>query len=211
MTGFQVARIEFSKQAVAKWRYQDGQYWNWPFVHILSNKKSSGQKASTSGVREIYVGETLNAVGRMRQHLESPAKQHLTNAGIIFSKTFNKSVCLDLKSYLIRMIAGDGANKMLNRNNGITDAQYYQRAAYRAGFQAIFDNLKSDGVFTRTVPEIENSSLFKLSPYKGLTEDQALAVEDILDKYFLDLSTGGANRTVLQGDPALEKRSSPYT
>jgi len=205
MTGFQVAQVEFSKQAVATWRTQDEKHGNWPVVYVLDDKTSSGQKASTGALRHIYVGETLNAVGRLRQHLESPAKQHLTNARIIFSETFNKSVCLDLESYLIRMMAGDGANQVLNRNNGITDSQYYQRAAYRAGFQAVFDQLKSDGVFTRTIPEIENSSLFKLSPYKALTEDQASSVEEILQKFFADISTGGASTIVIQGDPGTGK------
>ncbi|KAJ4286930.1 hypothetical protein N0V90_012810 [Kalmusia sp. IMI 367209] len=160
---------------------------------------------SNNVLRDIYVGESLNAVGRLRQHLESPAKQHLRNVQVILHEQFNKSVCLDLESYLIRMMAGDGANQVLNRNNGITDAQYYQRDAYRAGFRAVFDRLRSDGVFTRSIPEIENSSLFKLSPYKALTEDQAHSVEEILTRFFIDLSTSGRSAIVIQGDPGTGK------
>jgi hypothetical protein len=103
------------------------------------------------------------------------------------------------------MIAGDGANQVLNRNNGITDAQYYQREAYRAGFRTVFEQLKSDGMFTRSVPETENSSLFKLSPYKAPTEDQADSVEEILTRFFVDLSTGGRSKIVIQGDPGTGK------
>jgi hypothetical protein len=103
------------------------------------------------------------------------------------------------------MMAGDDAIQVLNRNNGITDAQYYQREAYRAEFRAVFDQLRSDGVFTRSIPEIENSSLFKLSPYKALTEDQANSVEEILTGFFIDLSTGGRSKIVIQGDPGTGK------
>ena len=72
------------------------------------------------------------------------------------------------------MLAGDGSYRVLNRNDGITEADYYDRGQYRESFLEVFDQLKRDGVFTRTIPEIENSDLFKLSPFKALTQDQAL-------------------------------------
>ncbi|KAB2103343.1 hypothetical protein AG0111_0g8539 [Alternaria gaisen] len=53
--------------------------------------------------------------------------------------------------------------------------------------------------------KIENSSLFKLSPYKALTEDQADSVEEILTRFFFDLSTGGRSKIVIQGDPGTGK------
>ncbi|KAH8627387.1 hypothetical protein IG631_17155 [Alternaria alternata] len=205
MTSFQIARVEFSRPAVATWRSQDEKHGNWPVVYVLDNYGYPGGRNSNSALRDIYVGESLNAVSRLRQHLETPAKQHLKNARIILHEKYNKSVCLDLESYLIRMMAGDGANQVLNRNNGITDAQYYQREAYRAGFRTVFEQLKSDGVFTRSIPEIENSSLFKLSPYKALTEDQADSVEEILTRFFVDLSTGRRSKIVIQGDPGTGK------
>ncbi|CAN9442428.1 unnamed protein product [Alternaria alternata] len=79
------------------------------------------------------------------------------------------------------------------------------REAYREGFRTVFEQLKSNGVFTRSIPEIENSSLFKLSPYKALTEDQADSVEEILTRFFVDLSTGGRSKIVIQGDPGTGK------
>ena len=44
----------------------------------------------------------------MRQHLDSTEKQHLTSVRVIIDDEFNKSVCLDLESHLIRLLAGDG-------------------------------------------------------------------------------------------------------
>jgi hypothetical protein len=63
---------------------------------------------------------------------------------------YNKSVCLDLESYLVKMMAGDGANRVLKRNNGITGKNYYQCERYRDGFPYIFAQLKGEGLFTRT-------------------------------------------------------------
>ncbi|KAF2281070.1 uncharacterized protein EI97DRAFT_472267 [Westerdykella ornata] len=156
-------------------------------------------------LRDIYVGESLNAAGRLRQHLESPAKQHLTNVRVILHERFNKSVCLDLESYLIKMLAGDGANQVLNRNNGITESRYYQRDIYREGFRNIFDQLRAEGVFTRSIAEIENSDLFKLSPFKALTEDQANSVEEIVKGFLIDIERGSKSTIVIQGDPGTGK------
>ncbi|UUZ59457.1 hypothetical protein [Nocardioides sp. B-3] len=39
-------------------------------------------------------------------------------------------------------------------------------------FTDIFDALRDDGLFEGTIKEIENSDLFKLSPFKALTKDR---------------------------------------
>jgi uncharacterized protein len=85
------------------------------------------------------------------------------------------------------MLTGDGASPVLNRNNGITESNYYDQGVYREGFGKIFDRLKSEGIFTRGIYDIENSDLFKLSPFKALTDDQAASVEEIICGFFFDL------------------------
>jgi DUF2075 family protein len=47
--------------------------------------------------------------------------------------------------------------------------------------------------------------LFKLSPFKALTRDQAIAVEDILDGLFADLGTGAHTTSVVRGEPGTGK------
>ncbi|GAA2224791.1 DUF2075 domain-containing protein [Herbiconiux moechotypicola] len=172
-------------------------------VYILDDDTGRGSKASAR--RKIYVGESLNVAARMRQHLASIERSHLTNLRVILDETFNKSVCLDLESFLIEMLSGDGAFEVLNRNDGIVDADYYNRALYQDTFDAIFDRLKLDGVFTRTIPEIINSDLFKLSPFKSLTDDQASAVEGVVKSLFDDLRSNDRSTTVIQGDPGTGK------
>ncbi|GGF15404.1 hypothetical protein [Subtercola lobariae] len=142
----------------------------------------------------------------MRQHLDSDAKKHLTTVRVIIDETFNKSVCLDLESHLIRMLAGDGVYQVLNRNDGITESEYYERDRYRESFEQVFEQLKSDGVFVRSIPEIENSDLFKLSPFKALTQDQAVAVEGILEGLFADLESTATSMSVISGSRARARR-----
>jgi DUF2075 family protein len=204
MMNSKMAQLEFSKAAVTTWKFHDEKHGNWPVVYILDDGRDTVQ-ANPKKLRDIYVGESLNAAGRLRQHLETPAKQHLKNIRVIIDGKFNKSVCLDLESYLIKMLAGDGANRVLNRNSGITESKYYQREIYREGFRNIFERLKADGVFTRGIPEIENSDLFKLSPFKALTEDQATSVEEIVKGFLSDVERGAKSMIVIQGDPGTGK------
>ena len=206
MTPFDIERLPFSRDAVAAWAPHDSRHTNWPVVYVLDASPGRGELVSRPAkFKDVYVGESLNAASRIRQHFDSPEKAHLTTVRVIVDETFNKSVCLDLESYLIRLLAGDGSVQVLNRNDGITDADYYDRQKYSETFREVFERLRTDGLFSRTIPEIENSDLFKLSPFKALTDDQAIAVEDILDGFFEDLRTGERSTLVIQGEPGTGK------
>ena len=141
---------------------------NWPVVYVLNNDKTA------------YVGETVNAVRRAEQHLLNKEKRRLTEIRIISDDDFNKSVILDLESYLIKHISADGKFKMLNGNNGLQDHEYYDRSRYENEFRAIWDELRAQGVVENTIDEVENSELFKYSPYKTLGDEQKEAELDIL-------------------------------
>lgn len=193
MTSFEIEEFAFGARDLAAWSDGDPRFRNWPVVYLLDNPA------------EIYVGESLNTVARLRQHLDSPSKQRLIAARVIVDATFNKSVCLDLESFLIRLFAGDGKYQVLNRNDGITNADYYRRDDYQESFDAIFQALRERGAFTRPMREIENTDLFKLSPFKALSPDQAIAVEDILTGLFEDVRAHLPSRIVIQGDPGTGK------
>ncbi|MCI4011676.1 DUF2075 domain-containing protein [Brevibacterium sp. ZH18] len=194
MTSFKVERFPFDADRVKAWGSGDPRHRNWPVVYVMNNKK------------EVYVGESLNVEGRMRQHLESDSKRRLQSVRVVLDDTFNKSACLDLESFLIRMFHGDGSRQVLNLNAGITDAEYYDRENYNKTFQQIFEELKTrEDLFQRSIPEIINSDLFKLSPFKALNQDQAAAVNDILEGFFADLERGVDNTVVVEGNPGTGK------
>lgn len=193
MTSFRVERLPFQPEAVKEWESLDRRHSNWPVVYTIN------------GPTQVYVGESLGAGSRMTQHLTSPSKQGLETIRVIVDDTFNKSACLDLESYLIRMLAGDGRYQVLNGNAGITNRDYYSRESYQTDFREIFEVLRKQGLFVSTVKDIENSDLFKLSPFKALTNDQAVAITDILEGLFEDLQTGTNSTIVIQGDPGTGK------
>lgn len=194
MTSFKVERFPFDANRVKAWASVDPRHRNWPVVYVMNNTK------------EVYVGESLNVEGRMKQHLESASKQNLRSVRVVLDDTFNKSACLDLESFLIRMFHGDGSRQVLNLNAGITDAEYYNRDNYNKTFHQIFEELRTqEELFQRTIPQIINSDLFKLSPFKSLNHDQAIAVDDILEGFFDDLESGVDNTVVVEGAPGTGK------
>jgi DUF2075 family protein len=193
MTDFRVEHLRFSSTAVREMKTLGDKFTNWPVVYTLNN------------ATKIYVGETLNATARMNQHQASTEKADLTSLRVVVNETFNKSACLDLESFLIRLFAGEGRYQVLNRNEGVTDRDYYDRDEYRKTFQEVFEDLRSEGLFQRTIPQIENSDLFKFSPFKALNHDQAAAVEDILEGLFSDIESGASGTIVVQGDPGTGK------
>lgn len=193
MTSFRIERIKFAPDHLAVWSQTDPRFHNWPVVYTLD------------GGGKVYVGESRNVAARFRQHLDSAERRALERARVVIDDTFNKSACLDLESYLIRLFAGDGKFQVLNRNDGVIDANYYDRDRYQATFDEVFAELRDLGLFTRELRDIENSDLFKLSPFKALTPDQAIAVEDILEGLFKDLQADQPSTIVIQGDPGTGK------
>lgn len=193
MTSFNIERLPFNKGAVTTWAETNPRHKNWPVVYTIE------------GTDEIYIGESTNVANRMFQHLAVEQRQHLKKIKVILDDRFNKSVCLDLESQLIRYLAADSKYKVLNGNHGITDADYFERDRYRETFNELFEELLKEGVFTRSIPDIVNSDLFKFSPFKALNTDQSVAIEGVLEKLFEDLENKTDTPIVIQGDPGTGK------
>lgn len=193
MTNYKIERLPFQSEAVSYWGQVESQGENWPVVYTISAEG------------EIYIGETLNAVTRLSQHLNSQTKQHLERVQIILNDKFNKSVCLDLESHLIRYFAADGQHRVLNANSGIVDANYFNREEYRQSFQELFDILVKDGTLSRTIPEIVNSNLFKFSPFKALNSEQSISLSAVLERLISNIGSDSERQIIIQGDPGTGK------
>lgn len=188
-----VLPLPFDGGAVTVWASADEKHQNWPIVYTISNDE------------QIYIGETTSASKRIRQHLDDPRKRGLTHVKVIIDDSFNKSVCLDLESHLIRYFAADGRYKVTNGNHGITDADYFERDTYRKRFDDVFRELIDSGMLTRSIPDIVNSELFKYSPFKAINPEQAIAIEGILENLFEKFGENSDTSMVVQGDPGTGK------
>ncbi len=148
-------------------------YWNyasnWPIVYIMHNDT------------DAYVGETLDGIRRTKQHLEEKTDTEYKLICMMTDKNFNKSVALDMESFLIKYMGADGKFRLHNGNAGIVDHNYFNRDIYRDEFKFTWSKLMELGLANQTIEQIENSDLFKYSPYKALTGDQEDALISILN------------------------------
>ncbi|WP_136483057.1 DNA/RNA helicase domain-containing protein [Cognatitamlana onchidii] len=195
--GNQAFKIERHNFDISNIEALDNHYANnlWPIVYLLSDEI----------IKEAYVGETTDATNRLKTHLKNNKKNKLTTFRLISSQKFNKSATLDIESLLIKYISGDGEYKLLNGNLGIANHNYYQKTEiYWDVFKNIWDGLRKEGVAKHSLGYIDNSDLFKYSPYKSLTEEQKrglyLVIDNLLnDKIHNTIIEGGAGtgKTIL--------------
>lgn len=168
---------------------------NWPLVYILSDKNKS----------IAYIGETADAKKRMETHLKDSKKGKLKTLQIITSDIFNKSATLDIESNLIKYISGDGKYKLLNGNLGLANHNYYQKKdVYWKVFKHVWEQLRKKGITDHSLEQINNSDLFKYSPYKTLENEQVDSIHKICrsllddDKTTILIEGGaGTGKTIL--------------
>ena len=160
---------------------------NWPVVYLIHGNK------------EIYVGETSNAVGRINQHLDpqgpySDKRKKLDTVEIVFDTTFNKSAILDIENTLINLLRfeikitkeQDKKSKyfktLQNGNSGQSKLHnYYNRAYYQDEVERIWAELKNRQIATNDYQDIVNDTIFKFSPYTSLNEEQRETCMKILN------------------------------
>ncbi|MBC7391183.1 MAG: DUF2075 domain-containing protein [Opitutaceae bacterium] len=163
---------DFSKEALPNIEQNVWVKNQWPLVYFIQNDKE----------KLAYVGESTNAGSRIKNHLANPDKTtKLNKISIIGSDKFNKSATLDIESNLIQYITSEGTYKLLNGNFGLINHQYYQQDLYKDLFKEIWNKLVQKKIVSKSLTEIENSELFKYSPYKSLNEDQYNSVLEILE------------------------------
>ncbi|AMR30666.1 hypothetical protein A0256_04105 [Mucilaginibacter sp. PAMC 26640] len=163
VAGFEIKRYDFNSNLFSSFQHTHFATDLWPIVYIISD----------GAVKEAYVGETTDTYARMTAHLKSHTKSVLSTVHLISSEKFNKSATLDIESNLIKYISGDGQYKLLNGNIGLANHNYYQKKEiYWDLFKAVWNKLRAEGITKHSIEHINNSDLFKYSPYKTLSNEQ---------------------------------------
>ncbi len=161
---FKITEGDFRNQEYGSENYLT----NWPMLYILENGK------------QVYIGESNHVKTRMMEHHSSLDKRIFDKVHFIYSSKFNQSVTFDYESKLIQYIAADELFEVRNKNAGIADKEYYGKKDYDEKFHILWRRLQEEKLVKNSLEEIENSDLFKYSPYKELNNDQRIAVEEIL-------------------------------
>lgn len=192
---FQIKNYSFDQSTISNLATADHLEENWPVVYQIYNNQ------------QIYIGETTNLKNRMNQHLANAEKSSLKHGSlkVVFDETFNKSAALDLESYLIQYFSGDGKFRVLNRNDGMCDRDYYGRENYRKTFEEIWNRLRELKIADKTISEINNSELFKFSPYKNLNFEQLNVVTEIVQNIDEAITSNAKSLSVIDGDAGTGK------
>ncbi len=149
---------------------------NYPIVYIISNEK------------KVYIGETTNASRRLTDHQRNSERKQLKEVRLILDNTFNQSATYNIETNLINYFIGD--EKYIIQNKSQTKQKimhnYYNKPYYdKELFGKIWSELHKIKLVNSSIIEIENKDIFKLSPFKTLSEGQNELKQEII-KYCND-------------------------
>lgn len=164
---------------------------NWPMVYILANDEYA------------YVGQTNSVQSRMDQHRANVEKKDFTTCNIIFNEEFNTSVITDYENKLIDLMHGDQKYTLTNKNDGMSNLNYFSKEVYDQMFKDLWEKLRQLDLTNHTIDEIEQSEVFKYSPFKSLTADQRVALDTIMDS--IEKGLDKAEPICVQGMPGTGK------
>ena len=171
ISSLQINKYSFSKVGSEEFALNNYMKNSWPIVYVIKDDHK----------KEAYVGESTDAITRMNNHLSNEARAKLEDVLIISCDKFNKSAALDIESNLIQYMAADKTYELQNGNAGLANHNYYQRDQYTILFKSIWEKLRSENYAKNPLSRLDNTDLFKYSPYKSLTPDQHKSVLEILD------------------------------
>ncbi|CAM4337285.1 DUF2075 domain-containing protein [Jeotgalicoccus halotolerans] len=169
----EISTYQFNKTSISD--LSSAKFNNYPVVYILHNDK---KKSSA------YIGETVQIRNRLNSHLKDSEKNKLNTAVVVSHDYFNQSATYNIETNLINYFIADQKYQILNKSQ-ITSAvthNYYNKPKYNHDiFKELWEKLREDKLVDGTLEYLQNKDIFKLSPYKELSESQIELKENILN------------------------------
>ncbi len=156
--------------------YTDPNYKDWvlpydyPCTYILENGK------------EVYVGETTNFVGRIKEHKQNKEeeKYHFKKVHVITGKTMDASVSHHYENLLSRLMLADQKFSFVGKQGGYSWNLYDRKNQFELCFDQLWFLLEEKGlVKSKDFKEIFNSLTFKYSPFVELNKEQEKTLASI--------------------------------
>ncbi len=183
--------IELDFNNNVKENITDSKLLNYPLVYILSNEK------------EVYIGETININKRIKSHYKNINRKNLRTLNIIYDEYFNQSATYNIETNLINYFIGDEKYKLQNISQTKQKVMhnYYNKDFYNNElFKEIWKELKVKNFVDNSLLSIENKDIFKLSPFKMLSEEQANLKEEIIDFCKANINNGKKSLFIVEGE-----------
>lgn len=174
----------------------------YPTVYIIHTDKKSANRVT------VYVGETSDIHRRTIQHLvDDPSKRTdwalLSNDRnaqmiVIGHQHFNKSLTMDIENQLMLYLSGVPAIKQLNNRRTNPQNQYFTAKEKNKIFVNVWEKLhRINKVVFPVQKVVEDSAMFKASPFHALTEEQLSAKERIFDHVKSALTSNEIGQLIL--------------
>lgn len=162
---------------------------SYPVVYILNNDK------------KVYIGETTNVLRRLDDHKKNPERKNLTKKKLIIDEKFNQSATYNIETNLINYFIGDEKYIIQNKSQIKQKIMhnYYNKSYYDEDlFEDIWNKLYEMKFVNNTVENIKNKDIFKLSPFKSLSDKQSQLKNEII--YFCKQNIKAKNKKVFTID-----------
>lgn len=176
--------------------FKEEQFKDYPLVYILNSEKKA------------YVGETTNVVSRMNAHLKNTKRKDIEKINLILSEEFNQSATYNIETNLINHFIAEGKYELQNISQTKQKVMHnYMNKSYydQEMFKLIWEELRNEKIVSQTIEQIENKDIFKISPYKSLSSEQAEVKSDIIDFCRDNLENNTKGVYVVQGEAGTGK------
>ncbi|NIK13432.1 DUF2075 domain-containing protein [Alkalibacillus almallahensis] len=172
---------------------------DYPIVYILFNNKKNPT---------AYIGQTAHANKRLQSHLNDPERKIHEQTILIGHEKFNQSATYNIETNLINYFIADNRYKLQNVSQTTIKRthNYFQKELYNDHiFKNIWEKLREHDIAQESIEDLQNKDIFKLSPFKELTDEQVEVKEQIIDFCKSKSKQSGQNVLIVEGDSGTGK------
>ncbi|XJS10689.1 DUF2075 domain-containing protein [Aerococcaceae bacterium WGS1372] len=151
---------------------------NYPIVYIIHNQSESKRSS------KAYIGQTVHAQRRIRNHLDDKCRKDLTDTLLIGHESFNQSATYNIETNLINYFLADGQFELQNVSQTLQNQthNYYQKDYYHTElFEELWEELRKRQLVKDSTDVLKNKDIYKLSPFKELSAEQLELKNKILN------------------------------
>jgi len=131
---------------------------------------------------QIYIGETSHLKNRFKDHTKAKGQYNFSKSKIIMSDFFNKSAVYDIETKLIEYIFADKKFEVINKKTNQTSHEYFMKTEINdVLFRKLWEKLQKEGLANKSLTQLENTELFKYSPFKEFSEHQLSVMQATLN------------------------------
>lgn len=145
----------------------------------------------------------------MKQHLKNSKRKSLKKVLLIGHEKFNQSATYNIETNLINHFIGDEKFQLQNvsQTRQVYMHQYYEKNFYdETIFEALWEELRSRNLANNSIDTIRNKDIYKLSPFKELTDRQLAVKLDILEYCKRNISNTGRQKVfIIEGEAGTGK------